>query len=131
MGGGLRQVAEAGLRAVPDALPAETAAADGDDGLVHVPGHAEALGVDHFGGDERQDALTLVILEQEEPSLGLVLAADGAGGILGVRIGLRVLVDLGRVFAHVQGYDPHQQKGGRSGHQEEPVSQAGDEKQDE
>ena len=126
-----RQVAEAGLRAVADALTAETAATDRDDGLVDVPSDAEPLRVDDVGGDEGHDALALVVLEQEEPSLRLVLAADRAHGVLGLRIRLRILVDLGRIFGQVDGHHAHQQDGGGSGHQEEPGGQAGDEQQDE
>jgi len=126
-----RQVAEAGLRAVADALPAEAAATDRDDGLVDVPGDAETLGVDHLRGDEGKDTLALVVLQEEEPSLRFVLTADRAHGVLGLRIGLRVLVDLGRVFGQIDGHHTHQQDGGDSGHQEEPGGQSGDEKQDE
>ncbi len=128
---GFRQVTETRLRAVADALPPEAPAADGDDGLVDVPGDAEPFGVDHLGRHERHDALTLIILEQEEPGLGLMLPADRADRVLGRRIGFGVLVDPGRVFAQIQGDRPRQQDGDDAGHEEEPGGQAGGEKEQE
>ena len=116
MGRSLRQIPEACLGAVTDTLAAETAATDGDDGLVYVPGRAESLGVDHLRGDEGHNALELVILEQRITDLLGVLFTISDKRILRGGVGLRVLVNLGRVIMQIHRHYPHHQKGGGTGH---------------
>ena len=98
VGDGAGQVTQLGLRALRPTLAAQAAAADRDERLREIVGHACTRGIDLFRGGEREDPVPLVVAERHDGVALLLEFAPVAG------VAVAVGVHEPDVSGGVQGY---------------------------